>query len=98
MTKFEELMNEVNDLLKENLTAENTESITKIKGKLDDLTKEHNLSVAENQKLKDKIVDVVKGTTFKETPKDPIDDSQPKSFEEASKEALDNILKNRKEN
>lgn len=97
MTKFEEQYNAFKELLKQNLTADNTEIITQMSNKLDELKGTHDSLQAENTKLKDKIVEVVKGTTFKETPKDPIDDS-PKSFEDASKEALEKILENRKEN
>lgn len=64
--KFEEKYQQMCDKLKSQLTADNTEVIQELKQGLDDLKSAHESVVEENSKLKDKIVDQVKFTSFKE--------------------------------
>lgn len=95
MAKFEEKYNEFKEFLKGSLSADNVDFITNLSTHLEELNTEHKAVEEENGKLKDKIVEYVKGTTFKEPPKEEIDTD--KSIDELLEEGIDNILKNRKE-
>ena len=78
-----ELTNKIKEQLKELLTAENTEAITSIVAELDAIEQKHQATIEENGRLKDKIVDVVKGTTFSQPSESNIEPDRPLSIDEA---------------
>lgn len=97
MNKFDEKMNNIKEQLKSLLTADNTEQITKAVASLDELSNEYQASVNENSNLKNKIVEIVKGTTFKEQSKetDSLEPEREVSLDEALKQAEQKILQER---
>ena len=97
MNKFYEKMNNIKEQLKSLLTADNTEQITKAVASLDELSNEYQASVNENSNLKNKIVEIVKGTTFKEQSKetDSLEPEREVSLDEALKQAEQKILQER---
>lgn len=92
MRKFEEIINELNESLKSVLTADNSETMVKISGNLNELKERNNFLEGENLKLKDKIVDVIGNTHFKEEPKNENQD-EPLSLDEAINKELENLQK-----
>lgn len=92
MRKFEEIINELNESLKTVLTADNSETMVKISGNLNELKERNNFLEGENLKLKDKIVDVIGNTHFKEEPKDE-NQNEPLSLDEAINKELENLQK-----
>lgn len=97
MNKFDEKMNNIKEQLKSLLTADNTEQITKAVASLDELSNEYQASVNENSNLKNKIVEIVKGTTFKEQSKEAnsLEPEGEVSLDEALKQAEQKILQER---
>lgn len=97
MNKFDEKMNNIKEQLKSLLTADNTEQITKAVASLDELSNEYQASVNENSNLKNKIVEIVKGTTFKEQSEDAstLEPEGAVSIDEALKQAEQKILQER---
>lgn len=67
--------------LKAFVTADNTESVTKLCEIVKGMGEEHEALKSENTKLKDKIVDIVSGTMFKDAPQNEIVEKE-KSFDE----------------
>ena len=96
MTKFEEKYNEFKEFLKGSLTGDNVDFITTLTTHLDELNTEHKSVEQENSSLKDKIVEYVKNTTFKEPPKEETH-NEDKSIDEILTESIDDIIANRKE-
>lgn len=92
MRKFEEIINELNESLKSVLTADNSETMVKISGNLNELKERNNFLEGENLKLKDKIVDVIGNTHFKDEPKNENQD-EPLSLDEAINKELENLQK-----
>ena len=80
------------------LTADNTEQITKAVSVIDELEKIHDDDEKEKVALKDRIVDIVRNTSFKDekggTPEKLVE--EPKDLDESIKENVANIIKNRK--
>ena len=72
MTKFEELQKELMEGIKAFVTADNTESVSKLSEIVKKMGEEHSTTASENIKLKDKIVDVVKSSMFTEKPQENI--------------------------
>lgn len=95
MPKFDEARSRLSALLKDNLTADNTEFITQANNLLKELEEGYTDLQGENTKLKDKIVDYVGKFEFKDEPKDEIDPS-PMSIDEALKAAVDKVISERK--
>ena len=96
MTKFEEKYNEFKELLKGSLTGDNVDFITNLSTQLDNLKTEHEAVEKENSSLKDKIVEYVKNTTFKDPPKEESNNDD-KSIDEILNESIDDIIAKRKE-
>lgn len=92
MRKFEEIINELNESLKSVLTADNSETMVKISDNLNELKERNNFLEGENLKLKDKIVDVIGNTHFKEQPINENQD-EPLSLDEAINKELENLQK-----
>lgn len=97
---FKDSMNRISNLLKDKiLTADNTEIIAELTQELDSLSDEHEKTEKELTSVKDKLVDVVKNTSFKKEEVDNQDKGEtdePMSIDEASEEALNEILANRR--
>lgn len=91
MKKFEDLYKELNDGLSELLTADNTDTITKLKTSLDNIKDSHESQETEIKGLKDKMVDIVRNTSFKQEPPQ-IDIDEPKSLDEIMSDELNKIL------
>lgn len=92
---FKETHTQIKEILKNSLTADNTEVITKLAQYADDLEAEYNKLSEENVKLKDTIVENVRNTTFKEEPNTE-DPSQTKSLDEIMLEEAEKIVNERK--
>ena len=92
---FKETHTQIKEILKNSLTADNTEVITKLAQQVDELESEYNKLSEENVKLKDTIVENVRNTTFKEEPniENP---SENKSLDEIMLEEANKIVNERK--
>lgn len=97
---FEEYLSSLKKRLESLMTADNTETITSAVKDLDELNKLHGETTNEVSSLKNKIVDIVKGTTFHDVkPQDnPAETTEGVSFEEACKQAEAKILSQREVN
>ena len=97
---FKDSKNRIIDLLKDKiLTADNKDIIAEISKELDSLSDEHDKTETELTSVKDKLVDVVKNTSFKKEEIDNQDKGEtdePMSIDDASEEALNEILANRR--
>lgn len=99
MNKYQDTINSLKDQLQNLLTAENTDTITKAVSTIDELEKIHQETVGENSNLKNKIVEIVKGTTFKQQSESKeLPDDSVLTVEEACRQAEKELLQNRKEN
>lgn len=92
--RYNEITESFKDLLKQNLTADNSEVITQLSTKLDELKQEHEKLEEENSQLKDKYVEYIKATNFKETPKDEVLD-EPKSLDDIITDSVNKIINER---
>lgn len=90
MNKINEELNYLRSKLKEMVTADNTEVITDLSSHIDSLENEAKEQDKRLSEVKDKLVDYVKTTGFKEAPKDIID--TPKSIDELLSENLNKII------
>lgn len=96
--KFNSAYEKLKSFLADSLTAENTDKITSLSSELEDMKQEMDKEELDHRETKNKLVDYVKNTSFKQESKiDPVDDT-PKSFEDAKRIAMENLIKNRKEN
>lgn len=96
---FKETLNALKQILKDNLTPENTELMTRIDKGLDDINVEHNTTEQKLSETQEKLLEVVKGTSFK-LENEP-DDNENKTeklldIDEAFDDALKEIESNRK--
>lgn len=92
--RYNEIHESAKDLLKQNLTADNSEVITLLSTKLDELEQEHEKLEEEISQLKDKYVENIKATTFKDAPKDEVLD-EPKSLDDAIADSVNKIINER---
>ena len=95
---YSEAINNLKESLKSLMTAENTEQITKAVSQVDELEKLHADDTKEITSLKDRIVEVVKNTSFKDVPKDNPNKlvDEPMDMEKSIKENVAKIIKERK--
>lgn len=95
---FNEIITSVKQLLKENLTAENTPLFTQIDRSLDNIVSAHKETEDKLSMTQDKLLEVVKGTSFKsETePNNPEPAQEALSIDEAFEVSFDEIQKSRK--
>lgn len=93
MGKISSSIDNVKNLLKNFVTAENSEQIAQMSKALDEVENVANTMETENVTLKDKIVDMTKGILFtKEEPKDVnSQDDTPKSIDEIMLEEAQKI-------
>lgn len=93
MSKIKPVVDSLREALKDLVTADNTEAVAKVTSKIDELETQSNTLETENQALKDKIVDMVKGTlTTKEKPENEVDKEKEYTLDEASDKALEKAL------
>lgn len=92
MATFKELIAEYRTLLKENLNDTNLDLFTKLDKKLDQISELHNKTEEELSTTKDKLIEVVKNTSFKDDSEalDPNKDTQdePLGIDEALELAI----------
>lgn len=97
---FKDTLNALKELLKNSLTADNTELITKIDKGLDDINVEHKATEDKLSSTQEKLLEIVKGTSFKleSEPKDPNEDTEESAMDidKAFDEAFQEIESNRK--
>ena len=67
MATFKELMSSLKSLLKEKLNDTNLELFTQVDAKLDELSDSHNKTEEDLSSTKDKLIEVVKNTSFKDS-------------------------------
>jgi len=65
MAKFNDIIGKVKQILKDNLTAENTELFTQIDKEVDNIVSAHKETEEKLSETQDKLLEVVKGTSFK---------------------------------
>ena len=65
MAKFNDIIDQVKQLLKDSLTAENTELITRIDKQVDNIVSAHKETEEKLSETQDKLLEVVKETSFK---------------------------------
>ena len=99
MATFKELMSGVKSMLKEKLNNDNLELFTQIDTELDKLSESHEKTESDLSKTKDKLVEMVKSTSFKdseaeENHKDNTD--EPMDIDEALELSIQETLANRK--
>ena len=92
--KFNEAYDSYKKQLEGLLNADNTDTITNLVKGLDEIKELYEAQEKEVGALKDKLVDVVKNTTFKTEPK-PIDEPD-KSMDEIMADQLNEIIAKRK--
>lgn len=97
---FKEIIESAKGYLKENLTPENTTLLTHIDTELDKLVESHKELEKEHDDIKGKLLEVVKGTSFKveKEPNDIGDKEEEKipTLDEAFDEAFQEIKEARK--
>ena len=96
---FKESINNLKKLLKDNLTSENTELFVKIDKSIDEITSQHEETETKLTQTQDKLLEVVKGTSFKtESEQSKKDESTEEvvSIDEAFENGLNEIEANRK--
>ena len=99
MSKFNEIINSCKELLKSNLTAENTDMITKIDAELDKIVSAHEETEGKLEQTQNKLLEVVKNTSFKKEPESDIGDTpedKPVSLDEAFDLGLKEIEEKRR--
>ena len=92
-----DFLSQVREALKEIVTADNAEAMAKISAKIDEAEQSFDKIAQENTSLKDKIVDMVKGTiSSKEAPKDENSPEAPKTVDELLEGAINDVITKRK--
>lgn len=99
MATFNEIMSGIKTLLKRKLDNENLELFTEVDKELDKLSESHTQTESDLSKTKDKLIEVVKSASFKDS--EPEDNhtgntEDPMTIDEAINASLDEILANRK--
>ena len=95
---FNEIITSVKQLLKENLTAENTPLFTQIDRSIDNIVSAHKETEEKLSETQDKLLEVVKGTSFKTEPEPVNPEPEPEalSIDKAFEVSFDEIQKSRK--
>ena len=99
MAKFNDIIDEVKQLLKENLTPENTQLMTQLDKKVDSIVSAHKETEDKLSQTQDKLLEVVKETSFKsESEPNRPEETQEKilSIDEAFDDAFAQIESKRK--
>ena len=90
---YNEKTAEILSLLNDITTAENAESVAKVKAALGEATELHEKTVEKLGSTQDTLVQMVKGFGTREAPKNDIQPEGPKSLDEAIAESLEKITK-----
>ena len=93
MKTFNDLYTALKDGLNNLLTADNTEAVTNLVNSLDGIKDLHQSQEEEMTKLKDKMVDIVRNTTFAKQPEDVTEE---KSIDDIMNDELNKIISQRK--
>ena len=93
MKTFNDFYNALKDGLNNLLTADNTEAVTNLVNSLDGIKDLHQSQEEEMTKLKDKMVDIVRNTTFAKQPEDVTEE---KSIDDIMNDELNKIISQRK--
>lgn len=100
MATFKELIANAKAFLKESLNDTNLDLITKLDKQLDDLSVEHEKTEQDLVSTKDKLIEVVKTTSFKSDSEQdsniPSDTDKPMDIDEALESAIQEQIKARK--
>lgn len=99
MATFKELMSNLKGLLKDKLNNENLELFTEVDKKLDELSESHEKTESDLSSTKDKLIEVVKSTSFKDDsePGNPQDNTDaPMDVDLALESAIEETIKARK--
>ena len=99
MVTFKESMSRLKTLLKDKLSSDNLELFTEVDKGLDELSEAHTKTEEDLSSTKDKLVEVVKNTSFKDDsePNDPNDNTDdPMDIDKALESAIDDTIKARK--
>ena len=99
MESFKELMANLKELLKAKLNDENLELFTEVDKGLDKLSESHEKTESDLSSTKDKLIEVVKSTSFKDDrepnlPNDNTDD--PMDIDKALETSIEETIKARK--
>lgn len=98
--KYSEILARTKALLKESLNDTNLDLITSLDKALDELSDAHKLTEEDLSSTKDKLIEVVKNTSFKDdsTPFKPVDQTQeePMSLDDALASAIEETMNQRK--
>lgn len=96
MDKFNNAYEKLKAFLADSLNGDNTDKITSLSKDLEEMKSEMEREEKDHKETKNKLVDYVKNTSFKQdSPSDPVDES-PKSLKEAQEIAMKQLLENRK--
>ena len=98
MATFKDLIAQYKELLKNNLNDSNIDFITKLDKGLDELSVSHNKTEEDLSSTKDKLIEVVKNTAFKDSePENPTADTEePMDIDSALESTINEIIANRK--
>lgn len=99
MAKFKDTIDELKQLLKDNLTAENTQLLTQIDKKVDGIVSAHNETEEKLSQTQDKLLEVVKETSFKSESEPNLPEatqSQTPTLDQAFDDAFSQIESKRK--
>ena len=99
MPSVKELITSLKGILKENLNESNLEFITKVDKELDNISVEHDKTEESLTQTKDKLIEVVKNTSFKsdsEPSNEPSDTDKPMTIDEALESAIKEAIQARK--
>ena len=99
MATFKEIMSGIKSLLKEELNDTNLDLFTQVDAKLDELSESHNKTEEDLSSTKDKLIEVVKNTSFKDSEQEdnhgPTPD-EPRDVDKALELSIKETLANRK--
>ena len=97
MPDIKSLLSSIKSGLSGLVTADNTESVSKVSADIDSLEKEVDTLENSNSELKDKIVEMVKGTIVgNKPPKDDVVNETPKTLDEIMLEEAKKIVSENK--
>ena len=98
MATFKELMSGIKGLLKEKLNNDNLELFTQVDAELDKLSESHEKTESDLSSTKDKLVEMVKSTSFKDSEPEnthKADTDEPMDIDTALDEAINETISTR---
>lgn len=97
MKKFDEIITEIKETLKANLSADNTEVITKLDKNIDDLVESHQATQKKLNETQELFINQMKETGFKTPQGDDKHQETPITEEECWDAAMERALRNEKQ-